>query len=111
MTRVFISYSYGRDREFIAALRETIEETGGIELLDPMTSSEYGEEIASEIRSQIATCDVFLPVIGLDRPNILLETGMALGAGKDLLLVTIPANGAPIWRSEGRLIYGRSQTS
>lgn len=95
MTRVFISYSYGRDREFVAALKETIDESDDIELLDPTTFSEHGEEIASAIRSQIATCDVFLPIIGLDRPNILLETGMALGAGKDLLLVASSLESLP----------------
>ena len=96
MIRLFISHSYERDREFVSALRATLKQHGDVEILDPANSVASGSEIASAIIAQIERCDVVLSMVGTDRPNILLETGIALGAGKDLLLVASAVDSFPV---------------
>jgi hypothetical protein len=95
MTRVFISYSYDRDREFVVALHDVLGQLDGIEVLNPTRSVTSRSEMASEIRAQIEQCDVALAIVGPDRPNILLETGIAMGADKDLLLVAESVDALP----------------
>src|SRR4030095_10331603 len=96
MTRVFVSYSYDRDREFISALFKALRELDVFEVLDPANSTAFGSDIASEIGAQIEWGDIVVSMVVLDRPNILIETGMALGAGKGLLLVTSSVEPLPL---------------
>jgi hypothetical protein len=87
MRRVFLSYSYDRDRGLVAAVKESLESSGAVEVLDPGSLGMSGTEIFSAIRSQIQKADAVVAVVGFDRPNVLIEAGMALGSGKNILLV------------------------
>jgi len=93
--RVFLSYSYDRDRKLVRYLQELLTSLGTIEVLDPRLSSVSGTDIFSAIRSQIQRADAVVAVVGFDRPNVLIEAGMALGSGKSVLLVADRVDALP----------------
>lgn len=85
MKKVFISYSFSRDKEFVSELKlalqnENLEPTEAPDLLTE-------GEISSEIISHIHSADLIIALVSKDNPNVMFETGYALGAGKDVLLI------------------------
>jgi hypothetical protein len=71
----------------VSAVKESLKSGGAVEVLDPGLLGMSGTQIFSAIRSQIQKADTVVAVVGFDRPNVLIEAGMALGSGKNILLV------------------------
>jgi TIR domain/Restriction endonuclease len=97
MTRVFLAYSHHEDRDLVEALRTSLRSDRTFELLDPADPEERIQDIFSSVRARIQQSDVVIALLTLDRPNVLLEAGIALGSNKNILLVAsstkeLPAN-------------------
>ena len=95
MTKVFLSCSYDRDRDLLSALLDSIGQAAGLEVIGPKESIQMGADVRALMRAQIQQCDILVAIMGFERPNVLLETGFALGAGKQVILVSPAVEAIP----------------
>ncbi|HEY4381403.1 MAG TPA: restriction endonuclease [Acidobacteriaceae bacterium] len=86
MKRVFLSYSYDRDRILVDRLKLRMRENPQLEILDPMDLA-AGHDWASEIGLQIKRANIVITFINAASATVFYETGMAIGAGKPVLIV------------------------
>lgn len=85
MKRIFLSHSWDRDRELISSIKRRLEEQRQFELVDPLEfSADY--EFASQIGLHIKRASIVVAFLTNPTPNVLYEVGMAVGAGKTILI-------------------------
>ncbi|MGZ8095552.1 MAG: toll/interleukin-1 receptor domain-containing protein [Methylosarcina sp.] len=90
--KIFVSHSH-QDRNIAKTLADKLKDKGISTWLD-----EYelhpGEAWEVQIKDALIDCDAVLCVIGEGEPspNVLVETGMALGQGKTVLPVVVSNN-------------------
>jgi restriction endonuclease Mrr len=84
--RIFFCYNSDRDRLFVNRLRKAIQDQFGWEVVDSSTDSYTGEQF-STTRSLIQKSSLAICVLSTIGPNTLLETGIALGLGKQTLVL------------------------
>jgi len=86
MKRIFLSYSYDRDRLLVDQLKMRLQEDGQFEVLDPMElAASY--DVASNIGLQIKRASIVITFIKTANMNVFYEAGMASGAGESVLIV------------------------
>lgn len=87
MKRVFLSYSGDRDWGLVQSLKRRLEtEHSQFDLLDPAEfSADY--ELASHIGLHIKRASIVIAFLTTPNPNLFYEVGMAVGAGKTVLIV------------------------
>jgi Holliday junction resolvase-like predicted endonuclease len=86
MKRVFLSYSWDRDGELVNAIKRRLEEERSqFDLIDPLEfRADY--EFASQIGLHIKRASIVIAFLTNTSPNLLYEVGMAIGAGKTVLI-------------------------
>jgi Holliday junction resolvase-like predicted endonuclease len=87
MRRVFLSYSGERDWRLVQSLKRRLQtENSQFDLLDPADfSADY--ELASHIGLHIKRASIVIAFLTTPNPNLFYEVGMAVGAGKTVLIV------------------------
>ena len=86
MRRVFFCYNFDRDRLFVDRLRHAVQNQFGWSVADASTSPHTDEQF-SNTRSLIQKSSLAISVLSTTNANVLLETGIALGLGKQMLLL------------------------
>lgn len=92
MKKVFLSHAKG-DADLYYMLAHVLEEENvSVFRADRLQA---GDEWRSEILSAIRRADIFIAAMDDLNPNVLLELGYALGAGKNVLLLRSPGTKVP----------------
>ncbi len=87
MKRVFLSYSYDHDRHLVESLKLRMREAASsFEVFDPMDLS-VDYDLASYVGLQIKRASIVIAFLNAVNVNVIYETGMAIGAGKTVLIV------------------------
>jgi hypothetical protein len=87
MKRVFLSYSYDRDSELVSEVKLRLRESMQFEILDPSESAKNGYNAAFQISSGIQRASIVVSFMSTINPTVFYETGLAIGAGKNVLVV------------------------
>jgi hypothetical protein len=90
MNKVYIASSAGSlDSLFATELAEMLAERGFLAAeVDAM--SEPSRDLSLSIYSTILACDLVIAVVDRPSPNVYLEIGIAIGAGKQVILIADP---------------------
>jgi hypothetical protein len=86
MRRIFFAYNYDRDQEFVSRLMQLLGKSAHFQAVDsavPNLTHDQGSQVAS----QIQRASMFIAMFKGASANVMLETGIALGAGKQILIV------------------------
>lgn len=94
MRRVFFCYNFDRDQLFVDRLRHEIQDQFGWDVVD-VFSANYADEQFSSTRSLIQKSSLAISVLNNASPNVLLETGIALGLGKQTLVLATGSEKLP----------------
>ena len=90
---IFISYSHrDLDRDWVAAFANALKDRNLNIWLDEW-NLKPGDQIVEAVESALRASDAIVAVVsgeGFDNPNVYFELGVALGAGKRLILVVDP---------------------
>jgi hypothetical protein len=86
MKRIFLSYSRDRDHLLASRLKHFLEASSRFQVLDS-SESHFENEQMPQIKSQIQRASVLIAMFRTKNSNVLFETGIALGAGKQILIM------------------------
>jgi Restriction endonuclease len=86
--RIFISHSANADPQLIQTIASAAFSAGFV-VAEPNIKDISPSDIVSSRYSDVITSDATVAVLDQLRPNVLIELGMAMGAGRDVLIVVI----------------------
>jgi Restriction endonuclease len=95
MKQVFLSYNRDYDSFFADRLKRYLEESSRFQVVDSYKAG-FETELASQIRSQIQRASMVIALFHSTNKNVFLETGIALGAGKPILIVGSEPESLPV---------------
>jgi hypothetical protein len=87
--KVFISHAVDADSDLVRAFRET-SERAGLEVIGTDDAGIVPSDLVSSRHDAIARCQTFIALLDRLNPNIMLELGFALGAGKNVVVAAAP---------------------
>lgn len=87
MNRVFLSYSYDRDAILVDRVKMRLLESPQFDVIDPFDSTRIAGSLVSQLTSQIQRASIVISFLSTNNPNVWYETGLAIGAGKNTLIV------------------------
>ena len=85
MKRIFFSYAYDRDRLLVDRMQEAVRNQLGWDVID-IGTDEPSDEQFTRLRSLIQRSSLIISFYTGHGTNVLLETGLALGLGKQTLI-------------------------
>jgi hypothetical protein len=95
MKRIFLSCSAAdRNSELAEHLKEALERLR-LEQSDISMWPSAGYSPHEDVPSLIRSCDALVAIIAKDRPNVLFEIGIAVGAGKPVILLVDADDAVP----------------
>lgn len=92
MRTVFISHA-SKDAGFVARLRESLPKTYAV--IDAGCMPALSGGIMESISESISSADIFIALVSDGSPYVMLETGMAIGMGKKILIVSTTGADVP----------------